>query len=76
MYVCVCCRLWSSEVKARVHKTYGFFAYSLASTAGAAYMALRNNNVMKFIMARPIVVSPQHFMNRCPNIIFFLLGIE
>lgn len=73
MRVCVCCySLWSSEIKARVHKTYGFFTYGLATTAAAAYAATKNSSIMRFMVARPIMVS---LIDICINPKFTTLGI-
>ena len=53
-----CPRFWSEEVKARVSKTYGFFTYSLAATAGAAFLTIRqsSSSIMRFMIARPGLV--------------------
>ncbi len=50
-------RFWSAEVRQRVNKTYGFFAYGLTTTAAAAYAATRGTAIMRFMTTRPYAVS-------------------
>ena len=47
---------WPKEVRQRVRSTYTYFTAGIGVTAVAAYVAARTQSVMRFMVARPVLV--------------------
>lgn len=65
--------MWPQVVRDRIRSTYGYFAGSLALTAGAAYAISRSRAVHTLMRTSPLLVSI-HLQSTLLNYIWCLIA--